>query len=210
MVDFVLYVEGGGDTGKLHDACRRGFRVFLEKAGVTKNRPRIVACGGRSRAYDKFRTALREGRRALLLIDSEASVKHTSPWLHLHNRPGDGWTKPDNATDDHCHLMLECMENWFLADRETLRAFSGQDFRETALPPRSRDIETVPKATAIDALVKATQDCKPTLRYDKGERSFDLLARIDPAKVIKSSRWAKRFVTAVETAMSAPNPKETP
>lgn len=204
MVDFVLYVEGGGDTGKLHDACRRGFSMFLEKAGVTKNRPRIVACGGRSRAYDKFRTALREGKRALLLIDAEASVKETSPWLHLQNRPGDGWAKPDNATDDHCHLMVECMENWFLADRETLRAFFGQDFRETALPPRSRGIETVPKDTAIDALVKATQGCKPTLRYRKGERSFDLLARIDPAKVTAASPWAARFVTAVETAMTAP------
>lgn len=204
MVDFVLYVEGGGDTGKLHDACRRGFRVFLENDGVTKNRPRIVACGGRSRAYDRFRTALREGKHALLLIDSEASVKQTSPWLHLHNRPGDGWTKPDIATDDHCHLMVECMENWFLADRETLRAFFGQDFRETALPPRSRDIETVPKATAIDALVKATQYCKPTLRYDKGEHSFELLARIHPAKVTAASPWAARFVTAVKTAMTAP------
>ena len=100
--------------------------------------------------------------------------------------------------------MVQSMENWFLADRETLRAFFGQDYRETALPALSRPIEKLPAHEAFGKLKKATKDCEPSLRYAKGQRSFDLLARIDPAKITAASPWAARFVTAVKTAMTAP------
>jgi hypothetical protein len=106
--------------------------------------------------------------------------------------------------------MVQCMENWFLTDRETLRTFFGQGYRETALPPACQNIETILKDTVLRSLSEATKDCKTKARYDKGEHSFDLLARIDPAKVTASSQWANRFVTAVKTAMSAPSLKETP
>ncbi len=197
LVEFVLYVEGGGETKELHDACRRGFRLFLEKVGLVKNRPRIVAGGSRRQAYEKFCTALRDGKHAVLLVDSETQMTETSPWTHLRQRPGDGWAMPDTATDDHCHPMVQCMENWFLADRATLRSFFGQGFKESALPPVNSNIETIPKDTAVKSLSQATKDCKTKARYDKGEHSFDLLARIDPAKVTAASKWADRFVTTV-------------
>lgn len=198
MVDFRVYVEGGGSGKSLDDICRKGFTQFLEKAGVTQNRPRIVACGSRADAYDRFKTGLKNGQYALLLVDSEAPVTEQSPWRHLLNRPGDGWTKAHGATDDHCHFMVECMENWFLADRDTLRIFFGQDFQESALPAPSRAIETLAKGPAQAALKNATKDCDRNKRYVKGERSFDLLARIDPAKVTAASQWANRFVTTVK------------
>ena len=96
------------------------------------------------------------------------------------------------------------MENWFLADRETLRTYFGQGYRDAALPAPTRNIETVPKDSSIDALKTATKDCKAKIRYGKGEHSFAILGRIDPAKVTAASPWAARFVTAVKTAMTAP------
>ena len=126
-----LYVEGGGDSAALKTACREGFARFLEKAGLSGHMPRIVACGGRQDAFDSFCTALKNGEPALLLVDSEAPVAFAAqlgdatvkdvrsqwlPWLHLLHRPGDGWEKPAGAQDMQCHLMVQCMESWLLAD----------------------------------------------------------------------------------------------
>lgn len=74
-----LYVEGGGDSAVLKAACREGFTTFITKAGI-KNRPRIVACGGRQDAFDSFCTAIDQGEDAMLLVDSEAvvAVNHQS------------------------------------------------------------------------------------------------------------------------------------
>ena len=79
MVDVVLYVEGGGDGRLLHDQCRKGFRLFLEGAGLKGRMPRIVACGGREQAYDRFCMKVEEAEKhknciPILLIDSECAI----------------------------------------------------------------------------------------------------------------------------------------
>ena len=70
-----LYVEGGGDSKELKARCRRGFRKFIEKAGLEGRMPRIVACGGRQNAYDSFVAALDVegpmGPIPMLLVDAE-------------------------------------------------------------------------------------------------------------------------------------------
>jgi hypothetical protein len=148
VVELHLYVEGGGDAKVLRTACRRGFSEFLARAGLKGHLPRIVACGGRRQAYDDFCTALRQNRHtAMLLVDSEDPVTVSSPWIHLLQRPGDAWPTPLGATDDACHLMVQCMESWLLADRDTLRRFFGQGFNPSALPPASNPIETIPKGS---------------------------------------------------------------
>ena len=146
----------------------------------------------------------------MLLVDSEDPVTAASSWDHLATRGGDRWSKPDTGADDHCHLMVQCMENWFLADRETLRRFFGQGYKASALPPASQNIENISKDTVLRSLSEATKDCKTKARYEKGEHSFDVLARIDPAKVTAASPWAASFVTAVKDAMNTPQPKDPP
>jgi hypothetical protein len=50
------------------------------------NMPRIVACGGRNQAYDRFQTALKNGEHCFLLVDSEIPVDNkymNLPWQHL-------------------------------------------------------------------------------------------------------------------------------
>jgi len=195
-----LYVEGGGDYDFLRAKCRQGFNEFLQKAGFKGNMPRIVACGGRANAFDRFTTALSQGETAFLLLDSEDLVLVSSPWEHLRLRTGDKFEKPPAARDDQCHLMVVCMEAWFLADKPLLVTFFGQGFNGNVLPAR-KDIEQISKSELFTALARATKTCKTKAPYDKGEHSFDLLGRIDPAVVRKASPWADRFINALATAM---------
>ncbi|MBF0462064.1 MAG: DUF4276 family protein [Magnetococcales bacterium] len=202
------YVEGGGDTKKLRIACREGFARFLEKAGLKGHMPHIAAYGGRAATYDAFCTALRQKKGAMLLVDSEESVdfryaqgesKDWHPWLYLAQR--DGWPQPKGAEDLACHLMVQCMENWFLADRETLHVFFGQGYEVKKLPAVGNPIESVAKETLYKALADATRHCKTKAPYGKGEHSFQLLAKIDPAKVTAVSPWAARFMTTLKQVM---------
>ena len=203
MVGLYLFIEGGGDGGRQHTEFRNGFRTFLEKAGLAGRMPRIVASGAREHAYEDFCDALKEGKRALLLVDSEDPVSEKSPWAHLKQRPGDLWETPPGAEDDDCHLMVQCMESWFLADRDALAAFFGSDFRAQKLPPAKKPIEQVSKADVLKKLPEATKHRKTKGSYAKGKHSFDLLAQIDPAKVTKASTWADRFVRTLKTKMGA-------
>ena len=163
--------------------------------------PRIVACGSRQSAYDDFCTAIRNSKPAMLLVDSEELVTTTQPWQHLLNRIGDKWVQPNGANNDHCHLMVQCMEAWFLADRQTLQTFFGQGFNVNALPAAANPIEGIAKQQIYQSLTDATKDCKTKAPYGKGEHSFKLLALIDPAKVTAATGWAKRFVDEMKKQM---------
>ena len=131
MVKIKLYVEGGGRKKKLKSACRRGFRKFIEESGMKGSMPEIVASGSRRNAYEDFKTRHRntadKNEGALLLVDAERAVGETGPWQHL--KDSDGWDRPDSATDDQCHLIVQAMESWFLADRTALGEFYGQGFQ---------------------------------------------------------------------------------
>jgi hypothetical protein len=204
-----LYVEGGGDTAALKAACREGFSTFLAKAGLSK-KPRVVACGSRRDAYESYCTAVRSGEDAVLLVDSEApvSAQHQQgnadtwqPWQHLKQRQEDGWDQPANTAETDCHLMVQCMESWFLADRQALKSFFGQGFRENQLPAAANAVEAIAKEQVYESLAKATSNCKTETQYGKGEHSFKLLVKIDAAKVTAASPWARRFVEELNKKM---------
>ena len=196
MVSFKLYVEGGGDSASLLSRCREGFRGLLEKTACRGRMPRIVACGSRSAAYDHFRTACAQGEPCLLLVDSEDLVTQGSSWEHLRLRNGDGWEKPAQAREEDCHLMVVCMESWFLADKNVLRQFFGQGFNESALPTNPQ-LEKLTKAELFHGLQQATRSCKTKAPYGKGEHSFQLLKQLSPEKVAAASPWAKRFLDRI-------------
>ena len=194
MVKIKLYVEGGGSSRALKRACRRGFRKFIEKSGLKGTMPEIVASGSRRNAYDDFATrhhhTAAKKERALLLVDAEVPVEKPGPWQHL--RGHDGWNQPAGATDDQCHLMVQVMESWFLADRPALTEFFGQGFQQNALPSNPK-IEQVAKSDVLKGISQATRRTTKG-RYEKGSHSFEILATIDPAKVTNLSPHAKRFV----------------
>jgi hypothetical protein len=195
-----VYVEGGGDHNKaLETQCRRGFSEFFRKAGLGDRMPRVVRCGGRRQAYERFRTSHENAGRddfPILLVDSEAPVVESSSWEHVRLRPGDGWACPQGASEDQIHLMVQAMEAWFHTDNDALLEYYGQAFRTAGLSQRS-DIESIPKVDLSAGLQRATKDCQKG-EYSKGEHSFQILARIDPARVRASSPFVDRFLNVLD------------
>lgn len=100
--------------------------------------------------------------------------------------------------------MVQCMEYWLVADRETLKSFFGKEFKENALPATGAPLESWLKQRVYDGLARATKTCETKGRYDKGAHSFKLLTAIDPAKVVAASPWAARFVAHLKTKMDHP------
>jgi hypothetical protein len=211
-VDVKLFVEGGGESNSLRTECRAAFSSFLEKAGLAGYMPRIVASGSRTAAFEDYCIAISTGEEAILLVDSETEVlipkddpsydasnpKTWKPWHHLKNRKGsdgtfaDNLNKPLGTSDEDCHLMVESMETWFLADVVALKKYYGKDFNENKLP-KGVDIEKIKKDSVIESLENATHETTKK-RYSKGSHSFGILSMIDPNNVMGRSIWAKRFI----------------
>jgi hypothetical protein len=204
MVTVKVYVEGGGDHNKaLQTQCRQAFPEFLQKNGLKGRLSRVVACGGRYSAYKSFRTSHENAGPddlPILLVDSEAPVAD-KPWEHVRLRPGDEWVRPAAASDDQIHFMVQAMEAWFLADKDELQRYYGQGFRMGALSPRL-DIDNIPKADLFAGLRQATRACQKG-EYSKGADSFQILTRIDPARVRAASPvHAERFLNVLDRICS--------
>lgn len=190
-----IYVEGGGNKSKLRAECRKGFSTFLEKAGFQGKMPKIIACGSRNNAYSLFKIAHNNNEICLLLVDAEEPIPaRYKPWQHLKDR--DGWSKPSNATEEQCHMMVLLMESWFLADKEALQEYYGQGFRADAIP-QYNNVEIVPKDDVLDKLRRATRDTTKG-SYKKGSHSFNILAILNPDKVKQASPYAKRFLEQLD------------
>ncbi len=185
MVAVKVYVEGGGDRKDLKAKCRGGFSEFFEKAGFKGRMPRVIACGGRKSAYDDFCTALEIAEAEefiVLLVDSEDPIQDgIDPWIHLAAREGDGWAKPSAAENDNAHLMVQCMETWFLADKEALERFYGQGFSKRALP-KNPMIEHILKTDVLNGLEKASTNTTKG-SYSKGDHSFMVIAKSSNASL---------------------------
>jgi hypothetical protein len=195
-----VYVEGGGNQNKaLETECRHGFSEFFMKAGLKDRMPRVVRCGGRQQAYERFRTSHENAGPddfPILLVDSEAPGVESSSWEHVRLRIGDGWARPQGASDDQIHLMVQAMEAWFHADKGALREYYGQSFRMAGLSQRP-DVESIPKSDLFAGLQRATKDCQKG-EYSKGEHSFQILARIDPMRVRASSPFVEKLLSVLD------------
>ena len=177
-----IYVEGGGDGQALRMRCRHGFSQFFECAGLSGRMPAVVACGSRNDAFESYCTALASAGHddfPMLLVDSEGVVSQ-EPWDHVTTR--DHWRPPANSRDEHCHLMVQCMEAWFIADRDLLARFFGQGFASNPLPA-NQDIEAIPKESVFQSLRMATRNSRTKGEYDKSGHSFEILGQLDPMKV---------------------------
>src|SRR5208283_4605105 len=130
------------------------------------------------------------GEVSVLLVDSEGPVTANTPTEHLHVR--DGW---DFATlvNYKVFLMVQTMEVWFLADRDTLAAYYNGGFLPKSLPGSETDVESVRKEDVEPSLKKATRKTKTKGEYHKIGHGAALLALIDPTKVEKASHHAAQF-----------------
>ena len=193
MVSVKIYVEGGGANRKLRNACRRGFTKFIDKAGLAGNTPQIVPSGSRGDAYNNFRRALTGEDYAILLVDAEGPVVAQGSWQHL--KASDNWDQPAGASNDQCHLMVQAMESWFLADRQALEEYYGSGFQASALP-QNPSVEQISRQDVLNGLTRAARNTQKG-PYDKGGHSYEILERLDPEKVRQASPYADRFVRAL-------------
>jgi hypothetical protein len=89
--------------------------------------------------------------------------------------------------------MVQVMESWFLADKHALAVYYGQGFLAASLPGHP-NVEQIPKQDVLKSLEHAS---KPTQKgpYHKTRHAFDLIEKIDPARVRAASVHAERFFT---------------
>jgi uncharacterized protein DUF4276 len=201
-VSIKICVEGGGGQDRINTLCRKGFGEYFAKIVPENRKPRIVACGSRRSAYEDFCTSLKTERHKyeliLLLVDSEDPVanNHTA-WQHLKQRAADNWDRPQDADDQSAHLMVQCMESWFLADKDVLAQYFGQGFLRNSLPGHA-NIELIPKHQVLAALEHAVG---PTTQkyYDKTNHGYELLGLISPERVGAASQRARALNTLMAT-----------
>lgn len=198
-----IYVEGGGDGANTKALLKGGFNIFLQELRqIARSKQigwEIIICGSRNNAFRNFKNALKTHPDAfnVLLVDSEAPIKFT-PWKHLKDR--DNWDSP-GVDDTHCHLMVQVMEAWFVADIDTLKQFYGQGLKETAIPG-NLNVENINKLDLEVALNKATKDTSKG-KYHKIQHGAKLLEQVEAAKVRKAAPHCDRFFTTLAQKMDA-------
>jgi hypothetical protein len=184
----VIYVEGGGDPKDKdkRQALRLGFEAFLgdlRRAARDRNMDlRVVPHGGRDETYRAFVEALEYDRDDLnvLLLDSEASVAGPC-WSHIATYRDKNW--PLTADDDSvCHLMVQAMEAWLVADPEALARFYIRGFDATKLPSTDTIESKSPRELSI-ALKRATRKTGRPERYHKLRHAPEILRLLNAEKV---------------------------
>jgi hypothetical protein len=193
MVSVRIFVEGGGDSKELHTRCREGFNKLIKKLGFKGHMPKIIAGGARDKAYGMFNRAMTSAKEndeyPILLVDSEDPIT-LGPWEHLKVR--DDWDRPVGAEDDQAQMMVTCMETWIMADHEALRKVFGSCLREGTLFPLN-GLEKRLRQELLKTLESATNDCGKNRGYDKGERSFQILAILNPKLLEENLLYFHRF-----------------
>ncbi|MCH8109778.1 MAG: DUF4276 family protein [Chloroflexi bacterium] len=189
-----IYYEG---DGKL----RQGFRKFFDSICPPYVKLSLVACGPTANTVADFMTAMdtHSDSTNLLLIDSDgpddgklaANVRNHSKWDS---------SVAVSVTDDQLHFMVQVMEAWFLADRQCLRSYYGQDFRENRLPGNPK-VEEILKDDVLNGLENATRGTKRG-KYHKTRHAPRLLAQIDVDKVRAASPACARLFSVLKQLVS--------
>lgn len=204
VAEIHLYVEGGGNAKDTKTRMREGFsgfcRAIIDRVRQRRIKWRVIACGPRNEAYHDFKVALEANPGAfnILLVDSEGPVS-AQPWEHLHAR--DGWDKPD-ADDSHCHLMVQTMEAWLIADLDALDRFYGADFRRTAIPDNP-NVEEIDKARLLPALEAATRDTTKG-PYHKTRHGPRILGELDVNRVRSAAPHCERLFSTLSDLIDSP------
>jgi hypothetical protein len=119
----------------------------------------------------------------------------------LNDRPDDQWEKPRGVEDKHCHLMVQTMESWLIADRERLREYYGRDFHENALP-KNPNVEAIEKNLLIKALENATRNTQKG-SYHKTRHAPDILEQIRLGEVVKGAKSCQRLCSTLVAEIEA-------
>ena len=159
-----IFLEGGRHL-------RGPMQAFLSHSVVVIHQQSaaldVTPCGS---GDDAIRRCTRSSG-SVLLVDSEGVVS-----TQLVDR-----VNGQIGRTNHAFFMVQLMEAWFLADRETLTGYFGSGFRVNSLP-RNLNVEGVPKQDVLDGLHSATRECRKGV-YSKTKHAAGLLELINPTAV---------------------------
>ncbi|MDD5597838.1 MAG: DUF4276 family protein [Victivallaceae bacterium] len=186
-----IFIEGAA-KGDLSTECRQNFKAFFAKANIDMKKIDPIACGPRGIAFKRFRRSWEKRKECYLLVDSERPISDPREvWTLLSDSRNDNWPKPSGSEDRHCHLMVECMENWILSDANAVKDYYGQNFNSNLMPRRT-NLETVSKQETKSKLEMATRDTTKG-KYSKGAHSFKLIGLISPSIVESKCGFCRRL-----------------
>jgi len=191
-----VYFEGD-------NALRKGFNNFL-KSEIDLARQRdlrfnLIAGGSTAETIKDFMTAARAHKDAIniVLIDSDepdngnliAEVKRRVSW---------DTEAGAKIQDEQIHFMVQVMESWFLADRNALKKYYGQGFREGRLPGNQNNVEQISKSDVDNGLKNATRDTRKK-KYHKTRHAPDLLSNLDVDKVRSNAPSCNRLFASLRS-----------
>jgi hypothetical protein len=203
-----IFVEGGakGQDRAASAELRRAFSTFLTRLCPeirARNIKLNTVIGGSTEQTCKIFTQENENspeKFFILLVDSDVAVNETEKSkTFLQNNPKLAKCDLNAAEENQCHLMVQVMETWFLADIEALRNHFGKDFKETKLR-KNKKIEEIAKDDVINSLKEATKDRKIGA-YRKIKDGAKLLESIDPQKVINAAPHCKELFKDIKEAI---------
>jgi hypothetical protein len=131
-------------------------------------------------------------------IENEKSYpNHENPYFYYQYKDGNPVINVKtegqvDAKDDQAQMMATCIETWIMADHEALRNYFGSHLRENALIPLD-GLESRSRHELLEALKSSTNDCGRNKGYEKGERSFQILAKLNTKLLEENLLYFKRF-----------------
>lgn len=198
--EVVIYIEGDTKQKGKGNAItlRQGFRSFFQ-AAETNVPIEIKLLGSREMAIKIFLSEVEynSDNFAVLLVDSEGEIGENETPKSFLQKISDKFDFK-NIKEDQCHLMVRLMESWFLADKERLAGFYGRNFNSNALP-KNKNVEKIPKDDVLTGLKNATRNTSKG-EYGKGAHSGEILQKINPDPVRKSSEHCERMFAAIKKA----------
>ncbi len=201
-----IFIEGGskGQDRFSSQKLRIGFASFLNELAVMARekqiRFNINICGSTDQTFRIFQGANNKANNSFLcfLVDSDKPLEDDDTPKNFLQREKN-WSF-ENIKDEQCHLMVQIMESWFLADVETLKSFYGQNFKHNAIP-KQPNVEKIAKLDVENSLDKATNKTTKG-KYHKIKHGADLLSKIETAKVREKSAHCNRLFETISKNLS--------
>lgn len=187
LAEIRIYYEGD----KL---LKSGFNQFFSELRnkARAKRCEVILIAARNAPFRDFQKAVQTHPTAwnILLKDSEGPLSAAVCNL--------------DGPADSIYWMVEMMESWFHADKETLARWYGDRFNLNALK-QNPNVEEISKKALRDGLSAATKNTGKGDYFDhKASHGSQLLAMIDPDLVCKAAPNCRKLFDAVLAKLAQP------
>jgi hypothetical protein len=197
-MEIKLYVEGGGKGSHKRATIKlqQGFDAFFAELKVAAQNKKIsfkiIPAGNTQSTYDDFIFSVANSPQSfnLLLVDSDAALDENESARDFLQKKYKKW-KLKTVKDEQCHLMVQIMESWFIADIDALKEFYGQEFKTSAVP-KNKNVEAIGKEKIESSLKTATAKTQKK-EYHKIEHGSKLLETISSQKVREAAPHCDRL-----------------